>query len=99
LAEQLNDLRAEMLETKEANLALREKIAVLKQELELKSKIVFDRGICWVIDDEMTTGEDRTPICPQCWQSDRVVNRQKIEQNRSSLTIRCQRCKTVHKLT
>ena len=99
LIEKLNEIRSEMLETKEANQSLREKVTELNKQLELKSKVVYDKGICWIEGDDMTDSDKRTPICPQCWQVNGIANRLTIETNISENgLIRCKNCGKVHHL-
>lgn len=74
LVKDIQDLREELLSAREDNHKFRESNAELKEQLKLKSQIVYDKDICWVLNDEMTTGNGKTPICPKCWQIDGIVN-------------------------
>jgi predicted amino acid dehydrogenase len=92
------DLAAEMLEQQAENLELKKQILELKEEneelkkqMELDSNVTFDKGICWLHDDSKTDMVDPTPICPKCWQFDKIVNRLPIESYQGGRGIQCRK--------
>jgi hypothetical protein len=46
LAEDLVELRREMLDLKEQNIKLREEAESLQEKLSLQSRIAFEKGVC-----------------------------------------------------
>ena len=98
LAEDIITFREELIDLKERNLKLEEENAELKQKIKIKSQIVFERGICWIVEDEMTNATENTPICPLCWQQDGIVNRITPEQYMGKLGIACRRNHGVFKI-
>jgi len=98
LAEQLTGLREDLLNLREENLELKEENENLKQQLRIKSKIVYEQGICWIEEDEMTKDKSKTPICPQCWQVEGIVNRLPIQVWGQRPGIQCASCKRIFHL-
>ena len=91
LAEKILNLREELIDLKEEKLRLLEENNDLKEKLTLKSKITFDKGVCWIIDDEMKPDKSNTPICPTCWQEDGIVKRINPEYFGRNLGINCRK--------
>ncbi len=75
LAEEITSLREELVTIKEKNIKVIEENSNIKKQLELKSKIIYEKGICWIIEDEMKKDKSNTAICPICWQIDKIVLR------------------------
>ena len=98
LVEQLTSGREDLLNLREENYQLKQDNESLKQKLKLKSKIIYERGLCWIEEDEMTKDRSKTPICPQCWQVDGIANRSPIEEWHQGRGISCSRCKGVFDL-
>ena len=92
LIEQITNLREELIEVREKNLKNKEVIENLQKQLTNKSKISFDKGICWLTDDELTTSHEKTAVCPQCWQVDSIINRLVVNNNANYVFIRCNKC-------
>ncbi len=95
LAEQLMNGREDLLNLREENLQLKQDNESLKQKLKLKSEIIYERGLCWIEEDEMTKDKSKTPICPQCWQVDGIVNRLPIQVWGQRPGIQCAKCKRI----
>ena len=95
LAEDLVELRREALDLKEENAMLREQIKSLEEKVSLQSKVVFEKGIYWVEEDEMTRDKSKTPICPRCWDVDRIVVRQALTKRHLGLGFRCSNCNNI----
>jgi hypothetical protein len=96
IAEKLMGLREELLEMRETNLGLKKENEELNEKLKYKGKIFYEKGICWITNDEMSSSDTPTPICPQCYQINNYVNRLPIIRRRSVPPfINCQRCNKV----
>ncbi len=92
MAEDLVELRQEMLDLKEQNIKLREEARSLQEKLSLQSKIAFEKGVYWIEEDEMTKDKTKTPICPRCWDMDKTVVRQRIDIHGESTGFHCSNC-------
>jgi len=93
MAEKLMDLREELLDIREINMGLKTENEGLKEQLKFKGQITYENGICWIKDDEMSTDDTPTPICPQCYQINKSVNRLPIIKRGSGTPfINCQKC-------
>ena len=91
-AENLMSLREDMLELRETSLNLKEENKKLKDQLTFNGKVKFEKGICWIEDDEMTAEDTPTPICPQCYQVKMVTNRLSTYDSYGTLSINCKEC-------
>ena len=98
LFEKLLDYRVEMADVRKDNLKLRDEVVQLKEQLKLKSQVVFERGINWIECDEMTKDKSKTPICPKCYATGKVVMRLSIENWDGGPGAYCPICKMVHRL-
>lgn len=100
IAEKLMDLREELLEIRESNLNFKTENEELKRQLEFKGKIKFEKGICWIENDEMSPSDSPTPICPQCYQTEKIVNRLPIATyyQPSGPGIHCNKCKKTFRI-
>ncbi|MCH7690915.1 MAG: hypothetical protein IIA17_07725 [candidate division Zixibacteria bacterium] len=93
LYEKLLDYRAESVDLREQNLTLKQQILELNNHRELDNSIVFHDGVHWITNDEKTQGNVPTPICPRCWDVDKVVVRQKLGRYGSSgSSFTCKNC-------
>lgn len=99
LAEQLVQLRNDMLDLKEDNIALRQECEQLKQKLSIQEQIVFENGQYWILIDPMTADAGKTPICGRCWDVEKMVVRLKIKyiHGKGSYAL-CPECKSNHDL-
>ena len=95
IAEKLIELREELLEIRELNLNLKSDIEEVKKQLEFKGKIKFEKGICWIENDEMTASNSPTPICPQCYQTKKIINRLLVQDYIEGPGIQCNLCKNI----
>ena len=57
----------------------------------MQLNIVFDQGICWIVEDPFANN-NKTPICPRCWDVDKVVVRQSIQQFGTGSGFQCANC-------
>ncbi len=91
LVKDIQDLREALLDSRDENRELREKNNELGEQLKLKSQIIYERGICWVVDDEMTSDKAKTAVCSRCWQIDKIVNRIPLSKYSDGWAILCSR--------
>ena len=61
--EQILDLREAAMELQEENAELGEEVRRLKEELRLKGKLVFEKGVYYLVADDTREG----PYCQRCY--------------------------------
>ncbi len=93
IAEKLMGFREELLGIREKNLNLKAENDNLINQLEFKGKVKFEKGICWIENDEMSTSNSPTPICPQCYQTKNIINRLPEIEYVAGPGIKCNLCK------
>ncbi len=93
LYDKLLKLREEMSELRDDNIAKTEKIRELEEQLKLKALIEFDKGVYWIRNDPAAGGECDTPICPNCYDSEKKVMRLPICTLSSGPVVYCWNCK------
>jgi len=69
--EKIMALREAALELQEENLDLKEEVKTLRQQLELKAKVKFDKNVYWLDDKGKTDG----PFCQRCYDVDKKLLR------------------------
>jgi len=99
LHEELLEVREEMAKIREENLKLTDENKILKERLEIRGKIEFDRekGLYWIKSDSLSHADADTPIWPRCYDENGTVYRLKIEKypNREDRFVECHNCKAV----
>lgn len=90
--EQIMNLREAVTALQEENLSLKQEIIKVKEELEIKSKLVWDGHVYWI-----GTGNKDGPYCHNCYDTKRIlVHLRPDELNGSSMWF-CSSCKTYFK--
>jgi len=93
LYEELLKHREDSLKLREESLALKNEISVLKKQEEIQVGLVYHEGVHWIKKDSMTQENSPTPICPRCWDVDKVIVRQKLGRYGSSgFCFSCKNC-------
>jgi hypothetical protein len=81
----LQDLREAVLELRESNDALRERVKTLEDAARVRPNLVRHKGVYWVKDDP-------EPWCPMCWEKDQIalhINRTDLMAGRLCACPRC----------
>lgn len=60
---QVVDLQSQIVELKREKTELSSRLASIEEDRELKRKMVFDRGVGWIL---MADGKKDGPFCPNC---------------------------------
>jgi len=64
--EQILALRETALELQEENVALKEKVRKLEEELRVKGRLVFEKGVYYLEEEDQREG----PYCQRCYDKD-----------------------------
>lgn len=88
LYQKIIDLRDEIFSLKEENLAQKERIKILEDELSIKNNLIYDKPYYWLKDSDSKDG----PFCQKCWDADKKLIRL---QGRSNDIWKCHQCKGI----
>ncbi|MFB0516855.1 MAG: hypothetical protein ACETWG_09680 [Candidatus Neomarinimicrobiota bacterium] len=69
--EQILALREAALELQEENVALKEKVRKLEEELHVKGRLVFEKGVYYLVEEDTKEG----PYCQRCYDKDTILVR------------------------
>ena len=69
--ERIMELREAVIELKDENSSLHQRVQPLKEELRIKGQLKFEKTVYWLLEDEGKTG----PFCQRCYDIDKKLAR------------------------
>ena len=78
----------EALKYRENNIALKEEVGSLREQLEIKGKMIWEKPYYWLVDGDKREG----PFCQVCWDKDSEKIRLQ-DDNEGNGMWQCQSCK------